>query len=260
MNTPPLFLNDIADFLQNELAVHRYPEAEQGGIHHPSKRPVRRLGLALEPFAHVDQWVSDTQMDALWLHRPWQLDMTKLPPDVGVLTHHLPFDETLSIGYNPRLAKQIGATSAVEPFGYKQDTTEDGTLLPQRPIGMIVNVEQQEFDHWLAIIKTLFGGYDRAEAGHGAGGWSFSNCRIAIAGAMTDALIREAAEKGAHLYLTGAYRKPGQQAVDETGIAVIAVGHRRSEERGLLALADLLSNRWPIECVVHEYPIQELMR
>ena len=62
---------------------------------------------------------------------------------------------------------------------------------------------------------------------------------------MNDALVREAADRGANLYVTGQYRKPGQEAVDETGIAVVAVGHRRSEEWGLRALAHLLRQRWP---------------
>ena len=120
---------------------------------------------------------------------------------------------------------------------------------------MLIDVAPQEFDYWLDGIKTLFGGYDRAEAGHGAGRWQPTSYRIAVVGAMTDALVREAAEKGAHLYLTGAYRKPGQQAVDETGIAVIAVGHRRSEEWGLRMLADLLQAHWPVIALFMSSPL-----
>ena len=252
MSTSPFSLHTIADSLHTELTAHQYADAEQGGIYHPSERPIRRLGLALDPFPALPDWVREGQIDALWLHRPWQLDLASLPPDVGVLSHHLPFDETLTMGYNTRLAAQLGVVGELEPLGYKQDTMEDGTLLPQRPIGMLVEVACQEFDQWLTATKTMFGGYDRAEAGYGPGGWQFSSCRVAVVGAMTDTLVREAARKGANLYLTGSYRKPGQQAVDETGIAVIAVGHRRSEVWGLQALAELLRERWPVECVVYE--------
>ena len=255
MSASPFFLNDIDSFLQSELASSRHIDAEQGGIYYPSKRPIRRLGLALEPFPELADWVNETQIDALWLHRPWQLDLATLPPDLGILSHHLPFDETLTMGYNSRLAKQLNVTGTLAPFGYKQDTTEDGTLLPQRPLGMLANVAEQEFDYWLTLIKKLFGGYDRAEAGYGSSGWQATSSRIAVVGAMTDALVREAAEQGAHLYITGSYRKPGQKAVDETGIAFIAVGHRRSELWGLRALADLVRENWPVECVLHEKPI-----
>ena len=251
MNTPPPLLNEIDNFLRVELATERYPADERGGIYHPSERPIRRLGLSLEPFVNLPAWVDEANIDALWLHRPWQLNLTDLPPDIGILSHHLPFDETLTVGFNEQLAKQLGATHPLEPIGYKQDKDQHGELLPQRPVGMLIDVPEQEFDFLLSTIKTLFGGYDRAEAGPGPGGWQTNTCRIAVVGAMTDALVREAADRGAILYLTGAYRKPAQQAVDETGIAVVAVGHRRVEEWGLQALAQLLHDRWAIDCLIH---------
>lgn len=252
MSTSPVYLNDIADFLRDELAVNRYSGTEQGGVYYPSKRPIRRLGLALEPFPKLTDWASETQIDALWLHRPWQLDLTSLPADLGILTHHLPFDETLTIGYNHRLAKQMGAIGGLDPIGYKQDTVEAGKVLPRRPLGMLIDIAPQEFDQWLTTVKTMFGGYDRAEAGQGTAGWQPTSYRVAVVGAMTDVLVREAAAKGATMYLTGSYRKPGQQAVDATGIAFIAVGHRRSEVWGLRELASLLHERCSVDCVVYE--------
>lgn len=67
---------------------------------------------------------------------------------------------------------------------------------------------------------------------------------MAVVGAMTDALVREAALRGADLYITGQLRKPALSAVKETGIAVVAAGHRRCEEWGLKALAGVLRERW----------------
>ena len=254
MNSSILTINHIAKFLEDELSVHRFPADERGGVYHPSEQPVQRIGLALEPFPDLAKWVTEMDLDALWLHRPWQLDPTHLPHGVGVLAHHLPFDEALTIGYNTRLFEQLEGLGMPEQLGYKQEVAKGREPIPERPVGMLVDVVEQEFDYWLNCVKTLFGGYDRAEAGHSSSSWRTANSRIAVVGAMTDALIREAAERGAHLYLTGAYRKPGQQAVDETGIAVIAVGHRRCEEWGLRALGDLLQEHLPVECVVHHQP------
>lgn len=238
MNVPSLA--DINAFLRDELAVDRYPADEQDGIYQPTARHIRRLGLVLEPFPKLTEWLLTQQIDAVWLHRPWQLPAGALPPGVGVLYHHLPFDETLTMAYNRPLAAQLTANGPPEPLGYKQATMDGGEALPQRPIGMLLTVAELEFDGCLARIKTLFGGYDRAEAGH-----QTTVGRLAVVGAMTDALVREAAERGAQLYLTGQYRKPAQEAVNDTGLAVIAVGHRRSEEWGLRALAALLTQHWP---------------
>lgn len=233
-------LHHIADFLRTEFAVDRYPIGERGGIYHPSDSPINRLGLALEPFPALPKWVADKRIDALWLHRPWQLDPETLPPDVGILHHHLPFDETLTMGFNTQLASLLGAIGAAEPLGHKRATTEAGEVLPPRAIGMLFDIDEQEFDSGLHTIKTQFGGYDRAETGRHA-----TVGRVAVVGAMNDALIREAVSRGASLYVTGQYRKPAQEAVDQTGIAVVAVGHRRTEEWGLRALADRLRQRWP---------------
>lgn len=75
--------------------------------------------------------------------------------------------------------------------------------------------------------------------------------RVAVVGAMTDALVREAADRGAQIYVTGQYRQPAREAVRETGIGVIAVGHRRSEIWGLRALAGVIRERWSmIEVIV----------
>ena len=68
--------------------------------------------------------------------------------------------------------------------------------------------------------------------------------RVAVVGAMTDALVREAASRGADVYTTGQLRQPAQAAVLETGIGVVGVGHRRCEEWGLRALAGVLCERW----------------
>ncbi|MBD2702077.1 Nif3-like dinuclear metal center hexameric protein [Spirosoma sp. BT702] len=251
MNTEHPSLQEIGDFLRSELTTENYPADEQGGIYYPSKRSIRRIGLALEPFPTLAEWIAEQHLDAIWLHRPWQLDLSTIPADIGVLSHHLPFDETMTVGHNRQLAHELGATSPPEPIGYKQSVTDDGTILPQRPLGMIVNVAEDEFDSWLTRIKELFGGYDRAEAGHLASGWNAESSRIAVVGAMTDALVREADGRGANMYLTGAYRKPAQVAVDETGIAVVAIGHQRSEVWGLQVLAELIHTRWPVECVIY---------
>ncbi|HEX9958244.1 MAG TPA: hypothetical protein VGA96_13350, partial [Fibrella sp.] len=123
MDKQPLFLNDLVDFLQTELNTDRYPASERGGVYKPSDRSIQRIGLALEPSPVLENWVRDQQLDALWLHRPWRLDPNVLPPDMGVVTHHLPFDETLTTGYNQRLADALGMRS-LEELGYKQAADE----------------------------------------------------------------------------------------------------------------------------------------
>jgi putative NIF3 family GTP cyclohydrolase 1 type 2 len=239
MNPQSVFLYDIARFLHQQFSVDRYPASETGGIFRPAEQPIQRLGLALEPWPGLENWVIANRLDAVWLHRPWQLD-PRVAPSIGVLTNHLPFDENLSIGYNSDLAQVMSATGPLEPLGFKQAVTDEGYALPKRAIGMLFESNNREFDAWLKQISQQFRGYDRAEAGR----QTLIN-RVAVVGSMTDKLIHEAATRGVQLYVTGQYRKPAQDAVNQTGLAVVAVGHRRSEEWGIHTLANLLRTRWP---------------
>lgn len=220
-------LNDIAQFLNYFFAVHSYGD-DQNGVYVPSSRPIARFGLALEPWAGLTQWASAEQLDAVFLHRPWQLQSGQLAEDIGVLAYHLAFDENLTLGFNGRLATVLGM-STLEVLGEKQG----------RSLGMIGNIPTQDFASFCRYVDEVFGGYDEA-----IGDDTREILRVAVVGAMNDALVREAADRGVDVYITGQMRKPAQAAVEETGIGIVAVGHRRSEEWGLRALAGVLRDRW----------------
>lgn len=220
-------LNDIAQFLNHFFDVDSFGD-DQNGVYILSTRPIKRLGLALEPWTELRQWVNAEKLDAVFLHRPWQLQPEQLAADIGVLAYHLAFDENLTLGFNSRLATVLGM-SRLEVLGKKQG----------RSLGMISNIPTQDFASYCTCVAEIFGGYDKAIADH-----SRQISRIAVVGAMNDALVREAADRGADVYITGQLRQPAQAAVEETGINVVAVGHRRSEEWGLRALAGVLRDRW----------------
>ena len=226
---------EVAEFLDCFFAVERYEESV-GGVYRDSVRPLRRLGLALEPWPELGQWVEREGLDALFLHRPWKLGPDQLPADTGVLAYHLPFDEHLSIGFNPRLAQVLGI-AAIERFGEREG----------RPLGMIGRAEPRSFIGWCDYVEQVFGGREKACACARDG-----VARLAVVGAMTDGLIRDAAEREAELYITGEWRQAARHAVQETEIGVIAVGHRRCEWWGLRALAGVVRERWSGVAVVLE--------
>ncbi len=219
-------LDDLARFLDRLLAVERFGD-DQGGIFRASNRPVRRLGLTLEPWPGLATWVERERLDALFLHRPWRLPPDG-PGDLGVLAYHLAFDERLTTGYNPRLAEVLGMTE-LEVLGRKEG----------RPLGMLGAVPDQEFARFARVVTEVFGGNDAVHAGD-----QREIGRVAVVGAMTEALVREAAARGVQVYVTGQWRQPATRAVEGIGIGVVAVGHRRAEEWGLRALAAILEERW----------------
>jgi putative NIF3 family GTP cyclohydrolase 1 type 2 len=223
-----IVIEEITAFLDRFFAVDRFPASERGGVYLPSPCSVRRLGLALEPGIQLQKWVSNQRLDALFLHRPWKLEAKLLPADIGVISYHLPFDECLTMGYNTRLA-QVLSMSDLEVLGEKEN----------RPIGMIGKIPTQSFGCLCNSVTQVFGGQEQVlTAIH------TDVTRIAVVGANTDALVREAATRGADVYITGQFRQPAIEAMRGTKIEAIAIGHRRSEAWGLRTLAGLLQERW----------------
>ena len=223
---PSLF--DLAAALEGYLGP---PGADEPPtVYLPSDRPTARLGLALEPWPGLAAWVAESALDAVFLHRPWGAEAHDLPPGVGVLASHRPFDARVTVCYNPELAEALGLAE-IEPLGEK-----DG-----RPLGMVgVLVEEKTFDKFIHRIEFIFGGVeDLVEGG------ASDTRRVAVVGAMTKALAGEAAARGAEVYLTGQLRHPALSAVRAAGLSVVAVGHARGEEHGLRQISSRLHDRWP---------------
>ncbi len=226
----------LAAFLDTVLEANTYSPREDTLYRH-SLRPVARLGLALEANFDVWTWAQAQGLDAVFLHRPWKIDSQSMPPDIGILMSHAPFDGHLTLGVNPRLALVLGFTHW-EPFGSK-----DG-----RPLGMLGHIFPAPFDTLRLTLEDIFGGLDCAHAGT-----ADTITTVAVVNAMTDAVVREAAARGAQAYVTGQERTVARPAVEETGISIAAVGHRRCEQWGLRALAGLLRERWAgLEVCVRE--------
>jgi putative NIF3 family GTP cyclohydrolase 1 type 2/protocatechuate 3,4-dioxygenase beta subunit len=219
----------LAAFLHDALGAAAFPPEERGGVFRPGDgRAVARLGVALEPWPGLAAWAEREALDALFLHRPWRLAGGAPGAGVGVLWSHLPFDERLTTGFNPRLAEALGL-AALEPLGEKAG----------RALGMLGAWAPRPPAEAAALAAAVFGGCEAELPGAGS-----PVARVAVVGAMTDALVREAAARGAGLYVTGQLRAPARAAADATGVAVLAVGHARSEVWGVRALAHLVAERW----------------
>ncbi len=221
-----ILTNNIADSLDDFFHTRQY--REEPSVVQASARPVRRLGLALEPWPGMAEWAAASEIDALFIHRAWSLAPGVLPADIGVVSNHTGFDEQLTLGFSPRLADALGM-SAISVLGQKEG----------RPCGMIGSVPSQTVAHYYKHVRDVFGGYEESHTCE-----QDRVTKVAVVGAMTKTLVHQASERGASVYITGQYRQPGRIGVLETGIGVVIVGHQRGEEWGLRALAGVLRERW----------------
>lgn len=222
-------LAEIAAFLNTILDIERYPVEERGTIYVSSARPIRRIGLALDPWPTLPSWLEHEDLDAIFLHRPFNLDRDTLPPTRGVVYAHLAFDERLTVGSVPRLAEILGLR-ARSPMGDKSG----------RAIGMAGELPKMiTRPEWRRIVADIYGGTEEV--------WEDGPSeirKIAIVNAMSPALVQEAANRGVQAYLTGQLREPARAACKAHSISAYSVGQRRAELWGLRTLAGMLRERW----------------
>ena len=227
-------LADLAATLAVHVDAARYErDGDPAGVWIASDRPVRRLGLRLEAGPAPYAWLRDAPgsgpghaVDALLVHRPFGLWPARLPDGVGVLAVHRALDDLVWTG--GALARALGMTPDADPL------RRDG-----EPVGLVGPVGDE--DAFEERLETLLGGVE-AEAGE-----PLENLvgRVAVVGAMTEALVLEASSRGAAFYVTGQMRSPAAAAVRQTAMRVVAVGQARSERWGLRLLAARLAEAWP---------------
>lgn len=225
----------IADYLDSYLGSADIPN-DQNGIYRPSQHTVKRIGLAIEPWIGIEKWVQHNHLDALFLHRPWKLDVQVLPEEIGILAYHLAFDLKLTFGFNRRLADVLQMTNLTS-FAFK-----DGL-----PLGMIADISTTPMSTFVERLGETFGVAPTIDRPYRE-----TISRVALVGAMTDDLIRKAAEQGVDLYITGQFRQPARKAVSETSMTVAVVGHTVGELWGIRTLASLLRERYAaLDVVLH---------
>jgi putative NIF3 family GTP cyclohydrolase 1 type 2 len=232
-------VHDLADFLAPVLDADHYHRAgDPAGVWIASDRPIRRLGLRLEPGLPPYGWAKG--LDAVLIHRPFGLWPALVPAGRGVLGVHRALDERLSIGCNPVLADMLGLQVFDEPL------CRDG-----RPVGLLGRLPAPEAGAVIVRrIEAELGGFEHAGPEPPP-----AVSVVAIVGAMTDELVRAAAAGGAGIYLTGQFRQPVREAVRTTGVHVLATGQARAEAWGLRHLGNLLRERWPfLEIVDSDLP------
>ncbi len=220
------------------LLGNDFPLATNGIWAAGDGRRVRRLGMALAGSAQVAEAACRQGVDALLLHRPWQLG--PLPPDKGVLVFHEALDERLTTGENPWLAERLGFTLGAG-IGERRERplvslAHSATALP---LGEVMERVRAE-------------GFDQGEL------WNPQPLdqpvhTIALANAMRPALVAMAASQGARLYLTGTLRPAAEPMLLQTEMAAMGLGAHPIERWGLDWLAATLHSLFRLEIVWLEH-------
>ena len=225
-----------------------------------------RIVLSITPTPGVYPFIGHTEIyhptrTLCFLHRPWQLDRRAVRGDTLVLSSHTSFDENLTVGWNPPLARRLGMIEG-EWFcvqGYKGDA--------ERKIGIVGSVSIPR-DKILQRIQSEFRQTELIHEGQ-----SDEIRVIAIMNAFNEEEVMRVLDmaqervwvpgassegRGRHvLYLTGQPRESGILAATALGLTVACVGHKTTEEWGIRFMAAALRTAFPNIPVEEVYEEEE---
>ena len=212
-------LTQLAEWLERRLGR----EKSLNVLYRSSERPVKKLGLALEP----EDVALETNADALFIHRPFELGNRF--SGLGVLASHDPFDDALTTNFNPTLARALGWQGPRR------------LRLEERTVGMVAEFTRPT--SWQDLLERLyqeFGGWDEVSEPR-----ETNLERLALMSTFRPPALELATRVGVQVYLTGQMRPAGRALARQLGLGVVALGHRRSELWGLNQLARELLVAFP---------------
>lgn len=244
----------------------------------PSKQLTSRIVFSITPtrgvYSALDASGPRYQSPVCFLHRPFNLDRRTVRYGALVLSSHKSFDEHLTVGWNTALGQRLGLNleTALCIKGYKGDD--------QRKIGLVASLQHPS--HLSELLKSLraeFGGngelfIPKIASTPAADDAKLTDIyplpsqfetnaerpievvaimnafhaeevqRVLIAAHAAD-WINDVTDGSRVLYLTGAAREYGVEAVGKVGMPAFCVGHVACEEWGIRYLAQQTRNRWP---------------
>lgn len=242
-------------------------------LYSPTNSTTSRVILSITPTPGFYKAVNKPgPAPVCFLHRPWTLDRRNVRRGSLVLACHESFDAHLTVGWNVELGRRLGARleDAICLQGYKGD--------PERKIGLVARLnEPTTLSAIVSKIRAEFDGTGDVFPASANGEHSIdeSTNKEADVLAIMNAFHAEEVERvleaaystswigdvkdGSRvLYLTGAAREYGIEAIKTVGMSAICVGHRPCEEWGIRFLAEETRKRWPeievIEVLEEEEP------
>ncbi len=243
-------LVEMVRWLDDLLETGQYADWPNAfnGLQVEGTRPVRTVLGAVDACAASIREASDSFADLLVVHHG--LFWSGLQPITGAFyqrvaplirsgcalySSHLPLDAHPLIGNNAVLAHSLGAESTL-PFG----------LFNGRPIGCRFGCSADP----MSLIQKLSG---MGASVRLAGARSTEPTDVAVVSGGGGAVIREAADCGCGILITGEVAHHEVLEAEEAGVSLILCGHYWTETLGVKALLDLMSDRFGVNVRFHAH-------
>ena len=246
--------NEIIAFLDDFLSVARIRDASVNGLQVIGKDAVHTVALGVSASLELFERAVAEGADMLivhhglyWANTPRQIDwLTKrrlkalFDSDLTLLAYHLPLDAHPEVGNNAQILKALRLVREETPFGWHDGTAVGaiGRLPSPMSLAAFVKMVAQELS-----VDVDYLPYGPEEVS-----------RVAVMSGGAPGDVQEAIEKGCDVYLTGEIREGSPAQAKEGHINYVGAGHYNTEKLGVIALGQLLVDRFGVSTTFIDIP------
>jgi dinuclear metal center YbgI/SA1388 family protein len=236
--------DDLAAFLADYLQIERCRDVAPNGLQVPGAERVRHLVLGVSASLPLFRRAAAAGAQAVlvhhglfWERQPRSIDQVMkgrlealFTAGLNLFAYHIPLDRHREVGNNVQLVRRLGLDLSDRPFGrYDGDWIGAVGLAP----------DGLELAQLASRLAGLTGG---AAVVHAHGPEPVRTIGVISGGAAGS--FAEAIAAGLDVFVTGEVAEPTQAIAREAGANFVAIGHYNSEKFGVLALGDLLADRF----------------
>ncbi|MBN1128141.1 MAG: Nif3-like dinuclear metal center hexameric protein [Chitinispirillaceae bacterium] len=242
----------LVSFLDRELSIASIDDFSRNGLQVQGAEKISSVGLAVDACLEAYQAAARNRCQMIVVHHgliwgglPYITKETftqlKFLFDHGINLYaaHLPLDLHPKLGNNAQIAKMLGIRT-LKPFGrYKGTAIGYEGLLP-KPLALAALSAQLERYLGGTNIVVPFG--------------PATVRRVAVVSGSASEIIDEAILKGVDCFITGEPKHPHHHLAREAGLNVIYCGHYHSEKPGVMAVGELITKKFGIQCTFLDIP------
>lgn len=246
--------DDIIAFLDDYLDVAQIRDHAINGIQFEGRDDVDKVALGVSASLELFRRAADVGSDMLIVHHGlfWSNSPREIrgvmkerlralfDHDITLLAYHLPLDSHREIGNNAQLAVRLGLSVEAGEFGLFNGTG----------LGVVATTPQPvPFD---SFVKSVASALSVTPVSLATGPEMVSRVGIITGGAASH--IQEAILKGLDVYVTGETGEPTLALAREGRINFIGLGHYNSEKYGIIALGQVIRERFGVEVEFLDIP------
>ena len=247
-------IKEVLDFLNEIYKPEEWKDASMNGLQVEGDKEVRGIALGVDACYELFEKARDNNLNFVVVHHGffwgkvfpiasfWKKRFKfLLENEISLYACHLPMDANSSMGHNSVIAQRLNLKNLV-PFGeYHGDFIGfAGELENTVSVDTFKNTLSDLFDYGIRVFKF--------------GNQEVKKVAVVSGDAATEDILKECAEKGIDLFITGETNHVAYHIMKELGLNVAFCGHYATERFALFELEKKLKERFEIPVKFFEIP------